>query len=91
MTTTPVFAGRPLQTEDAGVLARGECEVEGSTARLSAAGAVERSHGLQLGCGIGISTQLALAGMLLQGDAADDARGAELNGKTALWRGAGGD
>ena len=91
LTITPAFAGRPLQTEDAGVLARGECEVEGSAARLSAADASERSEALQLGCGIGVSTQLALALALLHGDAADAARGAELNGKTELWRGPGGD
>jgi hypothetical protein len=65
LTITPAFAGRPLQTEDASVLARGECEVEGSTARLSAADAAERSEALQLGCGIGVSTQLALAVALL--------------------------
>jgi hypothetical protein len=91
LTATPAFAGRPLQTEDAGVMARGECEVEGSAARLSAADTDERSRALQLGCGIGGSTQLALAVALLRGDAADGARGAELNGKTELWRGAGGD
>ncbi|HET9204783.1 MAG TPA: hypothetical protein VFO28_01005, partial [Burkholderiaceae bacterium] len=87
ISTAPALAGRPLQTEDAGVLARGACEVEGSAARLSARDAEERAHGLQLACGIGASTQLALAVALLRGDVADDARGAELNGKTGLWRG----
>ncbi len=51
----PAFAARPLVTEDAGVLARGECEFEGFASRASAS-----SHAaqLQLSCGIGARTQV---------------------------------
>jgi len=91
MTTAPAFAGRPLQTEDAGVLARGTCEVEGSSARLSAADSRERSDALQLACGVGGATQLALAIRSLRIDATDDAQGVEFNGKTEVWHGSGGD
>jgi hypothetical protein len=81
----PAIAGRPLETEDAGVLERGSCEVEGYAARLSAPGSRERTHSLQSGCGVGLSTQLALAVTLSRAD--DDAHGAHFGGKTHLWRG----
>ena len=35
--SAPALAARPLQTDDAGVIARGSCELEGSATRLSAA------------------------------------------------------
>jgi hypothetical protein len=80
-------AGRPLQTEDAGVLDRADCEVEGFTARASAFGASVRENALQLGCGVGASTQLAVA-VAQAKEAGISARGFELNGKTRLWQGA---
>jgi hypothetical protein len=80
-------AGRPLQTEDAGVLERAACEVEGFTARASAFGASVRETSLQLGCGVGASTQLAVA-VAHAKEEGISARGFELNGKTALWQGA---
>jgi hypothetical protein len=80
-------AGRPLQTEDAGVLDRAACEIEGFTARASAFGTALRENSLQLGCGVGASTQLAAAVARAKEDGAS-ARGFELNGKTRLWQGA---
>jgi hypothetical protein len=50
-----------LQTDDADVLDRGTCEVEAFAARLSAVSVVTRKREVQLGCGLGLSTQLALA------------------------------
>ena len=52
-------AGRPLQTDDAGVLDRGACEMEAFAARVSIA--ATRKRQVQMGCGLGLSTQLALA------------------------------
>lgn len=83
-------AGRPLQAEDAGVLDRGVCEVEGAVARLSADGTTARESALQLGCGIGLNSQLALgAASAKEGGAR--ARGLALAGKTAVWSGQGDD
>lgn len=52
-------AGRPLVTEDAGVLGRGDCEFEGVAGRLSLVGPSERTGLLQVACGVGLQTQLA--------------------------------
>lgn len=54
-------AGRPLATEDAGVLARGDCEIESFAGRMR-----ERDRASatllwgQIGCGVGLNTQLAV-------------------------------
>jgi hypothetical protein len=83
----PLFsaqAGRPLATEDAGVLDRTDCEWESFAAR-----GTERDSGAvntlstQVGCGIGVGTQVALA---LQRESADGQRAnaLALGGKTAL-------
>lgn len=83
-------AGRPLQTEDAGILEAKTCEVEGATARTRmAAAASGRDTALQLGCGVGAQSQLALA-VSRTSDGTDRARGVRLGGKTGLWS-AGGD
>jgi len=84
---SPVHAGRPLQTDDAAVLERSTCELEGFASHLWDAGADERPTSLQLGCGVGGATQLALA---LRRGRSDGERssGTELNGKTRLWQGA---
>lgn len=84
--TLPAHAGRPLQTDDAGVLDRRACELEGYTARLTAAGATARDLVLQAGCGVGAGTQLAVA--LSRASAEGErVRGIALNGKTRLWQG----
>lgn len=83
-------AGRPLQTEDAGILEAKTCEVEGATARARVAGAPTlRDSALQLGCGVGFNSQLALA-VSTASDGTDRERGLRLGGKTELWS-AGGD
>ncbi|MDZ7651347.1 MAG: hypothetical protein U5L03_01640 [Burkholderiaceae bacterium] len=81
---SPVQAGRPLQTEDAGVLDRRDCEVELVGSRLHEPDAPSvRGATAQLGCGIGFASQVALLG----GQARSDGERTEalaLVGKTAL-------
>lgn len=83
--TSAAHAGRPLITEDAGVLDARDCELElvGSRERAGADLPTARSASAQLGCGIGRSTQVAL----LAGRAKADGERADvlaLVGKTAL-------
>lgn len=57
----PARAGRPLATEDAGVLSRGECEFESYAGRQWADDSPRaRTLWAQLGCGVGAKSQLAL-------------------------------
>jgi hypothetical protein len=89
---TPLLsqAGRPLQTEDAGVLEAKACEVEGVTGRARVAGTPSvRDNALQLGCGVGFNSQLALA-VSTSDDGTERERGVRLGGKTEVWS-AGGD
>jgi hypothetical protein len=76
-------AERPLQTEDAGVLERGDCQAQTAFARLSDEGSRLRSGFAQLGCGVFHGTQWQLAAGRTTGD---DARSDDLvfSGKTAL-------
>lgn len=83
----PAHAGRPLQTEDAGVLERGACEFEGASTHHKAQGLTARDKRLQIGCGVGAATQLALATSSGKAEG-ERARGVEINGKTRLWTGA---
>lgn len=56
------WAGRPLVTEDADVLERGQCEWETYAARESGSAAPSsRGWATQAGCGFGHGTQAALA------------------------------
>jgi hypothetical protein len=59
--TATAHAARPLSTDDTGVLDKGNCEAEAVLARDEAEGVTVRGQGLQLGCGVGGRTQLALA------------------------------
>lgn len=80
----PSWAARPFTTEDAGVIAGGDCELEtfGSHVRARPDPS-ERGGWAQLGCGIGFNTQLAVgAGRFKSGDESNTA--AALIGKTAL-------
>lgn len=80
----PSWAGRPFTTEDAGVLAVGDCELEayGSHTRARPDPS-ERGGWGQVGCGIGLDTQLAAGGgRFKSGDEASTV--AALVGKTAL-------
>lgn len=54
-------AARPLNTDDTGVLERGRCESEAVLSRDKFEGATLRAQSLQLGCGFGGRTQLAMA------------------------------
>jgi opacity protein-like surface antigen len=77
-------AGRPMATEDAGLLERGDCEWESyagrATKRQSSA---VKTLSTQLGCGIGIKSQVALA---VQRETSDGQRTSALvlGGKTSL-------
>lgn len=82
--TCPAWAGRPLATEDAGVLGDRECEIE------SYAGIVRERNSpgvnalwAQYGCGIGRDTQLAF-GAGTERSAGDLTKVAALTGKTFL-------
>jgi hypothetical protein len=76
-------AARPLVTDDADVLERGACEVESYALRDRGAGATTRGGVVQAGCGIGLRTQLALAGIRETQAGRADLHGALL-GKTGL-------
>ncbi|WP_418320836.1 hypothetical protein [Piscinibacter sakaiensis] len=83
LAATSAHAGRPLNTDDAGVLDRGACELEGAAERQRAGSDRSTTQTLQLGCGVGRHTQLALA----TGRAKDAGTRADLlglSGKTAL-------
>ena len=85
--TTPLLcqAGRPLQTEDAGILEAKTCEVEGVSARTRVASASSvRDSALQLGCGVGFNSQVALAASH-SSDGTDRERSLHLGGKTQVW------
>lgn len=77
-------AGRPLATEDADYLGKGQCEAEGFYARLSASGTPDtRGWTLQGACGIGGTTQLALAYSRARSDG-QTGQGLLLGGKTGI-------
>jgi len=90
-TLRPAQAGRPLQAEDAGVLERGHCEAEGVLQRQDEP-LVPRAHatGLQLACGVGGSSQIALAALDAR-SGGSPAQRLRAGGKSELWRGAGND
>ncbi len=77
-------AGRPLQSEDAGVLDQAECEFEAAWGHESGGDASKsRTAAAQVGCGIGAQTQLALGlARSRSGDSRGD--GVALTGKTFL-------
>ena len=84
-------AGRPLQTEDAGVLEARTCEIEGATARERVPGvATGRETSLQVGCGAGFESQFSLAVSRASSGGASDS-GWRIGGKTGLWKGQGDD
>jgi hypothetical protein len=85
---TPAHAGRPLQTEDAGVIDRGNCEVEGAALRTTTLGERSTEQGLGLACGVGANSQLGLGASSVR-EGGVSARGVSLGGKTGLWKGEG--
>lgn len=74
----PAQAGRPLQAEDAGVMDPQACEVEGAHSHWRQQAAAQRQSSLQLGCGIGLDSEIALQAVRPHELA--------LGGKTRLWR-----
>lgn len=77
-------AGRPLQTEDAGVIDAGGCEIEGAHERLRISGATARDTALTFSCGIGWRSQVGITGSRSRADG-ESASGTALGGKTRLW------
>ena len=82
VSAAPALAGRPLVTEDAGVLERGECELEGVVAHEKREASL-RSGQLQLGCGTGWQSQLAAFIATARSDG-ERSQLAGVTGKTAL-------
>lgn len=80
----PALAGRPFATEDASVLAAGECELEAYALRQTAGDAPkETGWWIQPGCGVGFRTQVAAGGGRSKVES-DRLSAAALSGKTWL-------
>lgn len=78
------LAGRPLATEDTDILDQKECEWESFVAReMSTGNPATEGWTAQVGCGVGYSTQLALAYSRAR-SAGPSAQGLALVGKTGL-------
>jgi hypothetical protein len=75
------WAGRPLVTEDAGVLNRGECEIESYAGRADKPAI--NAQWAQIGCGTGFNTQLAI-GAGREKSEGERSTTAALTGKTFL-------
>lgn len=87
MTCTEALAGRPLITEDAGVLEARDCEWESAAVRTTTRGQPRVSdQATQVGCGIGLNSQIALAAGRSRSDGIS-ARSLSLTGKTGLHDG----
>lgn len=79
------WAGRPLVTEDADVLERGSCELEGFGLRAKANGLEPlNAAAAQVGCGVGAGTQVALGGSRAR-SAGDTDRAWSIGGKTEIY------
>lgn len=87
LTGTEALAGRPLVTEDAGVLEARDCEWESAAVWTSRRGQPRISdQATQLGCGLGFATQMALAAGRSRSEGATT-RSLSLSGKTGLHDG----
>ncbi len=88
---TSAHAGRPLVTEDAGVLGKGECEWESflDSGRVSGSPTVN-GWNTQLGCGVLGSSQVAVSYGQAKGGGITG-QIASINGKTGLYKNKGGD
>ncbi|WP_396270661.1 hypothetical protein [Ideonella sp.] len=84
LTCSAAMAGRPMATEDAGVLEASDCELESFVgANRPAGGPTERVLSLQVGCGVGGQSQVAVAVARASADS-ENVRSVTLLGKTAL-------
>jgi len=81
MHTSTAWAGRPLVTEDAGVIDTGNCEIESYIARYNRP--YVNLRWMQLGCGIGLNTQIS-AGAGRETTRPEPATIAAASGKTSL-------
>jgi hypothetical protein len=81
--SSAVHAGRPLTTEDAGVLEPGACEFEPAFTRIRSAGESERATVAQLACGLAGSVQLH-ADVLRTASGGERSTDIGLGGKWAL-------
>jgi hypothetical protein len=91
LSALPAHAGRPLQAEDAGILDARQCELEGAWTRLREPALPRATEsGLQVACGIGWRSQLALATSRAS-LAGLSGQGLRLGGKTEFFRTAGQD
>ncbi len=80
----PAWAGRPLATEDAGVLGQRECEIESYAGRGRDSDEPSVStRSVQFGCGIGHNTQLAF-GIGSERSDGEKSKLVALTGKTFL-------
>lgn len=88
---TSAHAGRPLVTEDAGVLGKGECEWESflASARISGSPTVN-GWDTQVGCGVLASSQVAVSYGHARGGGSTG-QTASLNGKTGVYKNHGAD
>jgi hypothetical protein len=84
----PASAGRPLATEDAGVLEAMACELEPSVTRVKSAGVAERSSVVQVACGTPWRSQFSasMQRVSAEGESRTDFG---LGGKTGLFGGEG--
>lgn len=80
-------AGRPLTTEDAGVLEAGACEFEPSATRVRSEGASATARVVQVACGTPWRSQF-FANVGRTGGAGEHATTYGLGGKTGLFGGA---
>lgn len=88
LTCSAAIAGRPMATEDAGVLEASDCELESFIgAGRPRGGPSEREQSLQVGCGVGAHSQVALAIARVSSEG-NGVRSLSLLGKTALNPGA---
>lgn len=84
MTCSSALAGRPMATEDAGVLEASDCELESFIgANRPRGGPTERVLSVQVGCGVGAQSQIAVA-MARASAEGEAVRSMTLLGKTAL-------
>ena len=81
MQASPAWAGRPLVTEDAGVLDDGSCELESYIARYNRP--YVNLRWMQLGCGTGLNTQIN-AGAGRENTGSGNATIASASGKTSI-------
>jgi hypothetical protein len=79
-----------LQTEDAGVLERAACELEGVMLRQRTGDERANETGLGAACGFGLNSQIGL-GVAHTHEDGLRSRSLTLGGKTQVWRGAGED